>query len=658
MQGFKPRGKREEGSRQQQVIKDRANNGTQSNKKKQKPTNPRAFGSAGLIRGPGTGTSDDIEATMPAGSYVMPADSTEQIGSEALASLGSPADVNVSNGEYEMPPEQVHAVGAQFLDTIKDQTHTPAAKGFRPDISRNGEQFFSNGGVTLGDEEAKRRAALKAPVGIGLTPEQLDANRRQAGRENAAKAINQTKGNVSGAIGQATTSAYNSAMTIPRTIANTTFDDRLPGQADRDAKRAVADKARASQWATANPEKAQQAGLGMRELAGRATSGVKIPPQPLQGLGGAPMPAPQQASAALPTPQLAQQIDQQPQVDPIADQEITNQPANEPIQNRRDADITKQNGQPDLNTGYVQRTDQERRDFARSNKVGGVPTLTSEMAKTIDPNSINTMSSKGMMGLLGSQSNQAVSQALKAAADRGDWGAVENHYAKQSGSPYGSQGFSSGGGQGFTRVKDETRMPSNAELVNSRLDARQQQAGLQARGLQAQERRLDMAEASQIQDRQWAEEDRTFAAEDRELKTESRNKIMALQDRMNDETLSDSERQEAYRQYLSLAASPESQVKAQGDMALQQQRQAESDRKSSDSQQRARASLYPKYIEAMQMVKPEDRVSFEDWAAPVLESGQATQGQSKQKLPAVGETRGQYRFKGGNPADQNNWEKI
>lgn len=32
--------------------------------------------------------------------------------------------------------------------------------------------------------------------------------------------------------------------------------------------------------------------------------------------------------------------------------------------------------------------------------------------------------------------------------------------------------------------------------------------------------------------------------------------------------------------------------------------------------------------------------------------------QPAQKAPAVGEVRGQYRFKGGNPADQKNWEKI
>ncbi len=111
MQGFMPRDQRDNQSKKQS---------------KQKKVN-LGFANGGMIRGPGTGTSDDIEAEMPAGSYVMPADSTEQIGAQGLAGLGAPADVNVSNGEYQLPPEQVHAVGVQALDQMKDQTHAPVS---------------------------------------------------------------------------------------------------------------------------------------------------------------------------------------------------------------------------------------------------------------------------------------------------------------------------------------------------------------------------------------------------------------------------------------------------------------------------------------------------------------------------------------------------
>ncbi len=51
-----------------------------------KPKAPRSIKS-GTIQGPGTGTSDDVKATVAEGSYVMPADSTAQIGAEQLQGM-------------------------------------------------------------------------------------------------------------------------------------------------------------------------------------------------------------------------------------------------------------------------------------------------------------------------------------------------------------------------------------------------------------------------------------------------------------------------------------------------------------------------------------------------------------------------------------------
>lgn len=119
------------------------------------------FADGGTVRGPGTGTSDDIETQVPDGSYIMPADSTAQIGAPNLEAMGkgAPVDVNLSNGEQVMPPEQVHAVGVQALDQMKGATHTPAAeqgaaKGYKP------EMFFADGGVV--EDEARKRAAQAA----------------------------------------------------------------------------------------------------------------------------------------------------------------------------------------------------------------------------------------------------------------------------------------------------------------------------------------------------------------------------------------------------------------------------------------------------------------------------------------------------------------
>lgn len=145
------------------------------------------FADGGPVRGPGTGISDDIKKTVPEGSYIMPADSTEQIGEQALEGMGAPRDVNLSNGEYELPPEQVHAVGVQALDQMKDSTHTPAAeqaRGFDVDLpqgdqagapaqTKEPEMFFADGGV-VDDDERKRAQVPGDPARAARMQAQYD----------------------------------------------------------------------------------------------------------------------------------------------------------------------------------------------------------------------------------------------------------------------------------------------------------------------------------------------------------------------------------------------------------------------------------------------------------------------------------------------------
>ena len=109
----------------------------------------------GPVRGPGTGTSDDVPDNVPEGTYIMPADSTQAIGEKTLGGLGMRGiDVNLSNGEFKLPPKQVHAIGVQALNQMKDATHTPssteAAKGMKPEL------FFEGGGVASEEERQKR----------------------------------------------------------------------------------------------------------------------------------------------------------------------------------------------------------------------------------------------------------------------------------------------------------------------------------------------------------------------------------------------------------------------------------------------------------------------------------------------------------------------
>lgn len=109
----------------------------------------RSKDESGLIQGAGTGTSDSIKKDAPAGSFIMPADSTKKIGTNNLKNMGSPTPVNLSNGEFQLSPDQVHSVGVQTLDAMKDQTHMSVDQpqlGFKSGQNKP-ELFFANGGL-------------------------------------------------------------------------------------------------------------------------------------------------------------------------------------------------------------------------------------------------------------------------------------------------------------------------------------------------------------------------------------------------------------------------------------------------------------------------------------------------------------------------------
>ena len=149
----------------------------------------KSYANGGVVRGPGSGTSDSVKDRVAAGTYIMPADSTQAIGPENLEDLGfkpgakaAPAPaveglgmgfkagsvpVNLSDGEFKLSPDQVHAIGAQVLEGLKAATHTPAAQQEReepgeheaPEPSRN-ELFFADGGLV--EDEAKKRQQSQA----------------------------------------------------------------------------------------------------------------------------------------------------------------------------------------------------------------------------------------------------------------------------------------------------------------------------------------------------------------------------------------------------------------------------------------------------------------------------------------------------------------
>ena len=148
-----------------------------------------------LFRSPGTGTSDSIETEKRPGTFIMPADSTQAIGPEALEELGEVDDsaveeqgekvpVRLSNGEFELPPEQVQALGEAVLTVMRNATHqpvgehgkAPTGKGFTP------HQFFSGGG-TVQDKERLERinqipagSDVQAPAPDGQDSTELTRN--------------------------------------------------------------------------------------------------------------------------------------------------------------------------------------------------------------------------------------------------------------------------------------------------------------------------------------------------------------------------------------------------------------------------------------------------------------------------------------------------
>jgi hypothetical protein len=150
----------------------------------------RKLAHGGLIRGPGSGTSDDIPLDVPVGGYVMPADSTRALGPEALSGLGfhpqDTAAARVSNGEYALPPEQVQAVGVQALDALRDATHAPS-RGFSPPGGKP-ELFFADGGSPLEVENEAARRAQGRIGGPATTPATRAWQDEQTALRNASPA--------------------------------------------------------------------------------------------------------------------------------------------------------------------------------------------------------------------------------------------------------------------------------------------------------------------------------------------------------------------------------------------------------------------------------------------------------------------------------------
>ena len=150
---------------------------------------PQMLARGGMVRGPGTGTSDSIATEAEPGTYIMPADSTAAIGPSALEKMGT-VPVRLSDGEFKLPPAQVMAIGEAVLKLMKDATHTPVngedggqtdaevddddkegARGFNPAdrMAEMPEQMFADGGLIENDVTRVGNSYSGGNVSGGIT---------------------------------------------------------------------------------------------------------------------------------------------------------------------------------------------------------------------------------------------------------------------------------------------------------------------------------------------------------------------------------------------------------------------------------------------------------------------------------------------------------
>lgn len=122
-----------------------------------------------VVEGQGTGTSDEIKASVPEGSFVMPADSTARLGvGKKFGESPNQVDVNLSNGEAVIPPDEAAAIGHDTLEHLKNQTHMPVEQP-QVQMGESGEPelFFANGGFVSpypsADDIRKARRGTNVP---------------------------------------------------------------------------------------------------------------------------------------------------------------------------------------------------------------------------------------------------------------------------------------------------------------------------------------------------------------------------------------------------------------------------------------------------------------------------------------------------------------
>lgn len=129
---------------------------------KKKPV--KDYTQGGNVTGPGTGTSDDVQAEISRGSYVMPTDTTNA----AKGFNPGARQVSLSNGENVLSPGQLQEIGASVMDMVKGMTHGgDGATGVEMQTERQSQEEMREGaqgglkfGFSVGGREDERYKSL------------------------------------------------------------------------------------------------------------------------------------------------------------------------------------------------------------------------------------------------------------------------------------------------------------------------------------------------------------------------------------------------------------------------------------------------------------------------------------------------------------------
>lgn len=660
----------------------------------------------GLIEGPGTGTSDSIKKDVPEGTYILPADTTAQLGlgmpgrngqgapAQEQPRLGMPGKqvpVAVSNGEYEMPPQDVHALGAVVLDQLKNATHQQkgfgltkavmaAARGQQADGPR---QFFVDGGL-VEDERKPRQTSfdITNTPGLGLprpgatTLVQQNAPRLGVGGANSQAttepAAPRTGGFGMPRSGQQPATTQQPGLGMPRRATTPATEQEAPrlgmpgvrglldvpagiGQAvagaaqvpiaaGRDALRNVAAYAVGGDPSTLPGGAARyrdeavggvQKGLdrisgateGLR-AAGREALGV----QPRDGAGVAPAASPAPTAASGMTPERIQAM---------ARESAAMLPeASAPSADAPEFVSPAGNGYTQAGNGIAMRQGAD-----------GVPEFTNDTAAV---SGARAMPAGGMSrvgdGVGGGLSVGAPGDA-QMAIDRFERANQERAQMIQA----SRRGEIGEGGGRVTVVRDSSRSPTLADLQNARLDARQAQTEGQRQQTQqgVANSAVERAATTQRMGTEQLNQQRLQQQiAEGDLGVQDRQRLDQLRAQINDPNLSEQQRAQAMEAYNALSITPDARLKAQQEANSQQQRLISDLYKSFSSLER------PPTIGEGASARP---MSFDEWLQPALRAiqggGQQTPVAGRQ-APAVGTQQGGYEFIGGDPASPSSWRRV